>query len=60
MSAGLTQKEDEPDTTRYTWQFGYTRFWDNQWVVNPLGLIESNPDLGFDLRSATPSPSAGT
>jgi hypothetical protein len=52
FSAGLTQKENEPDTTRYSWQFGYTRFYTNQWVVNPLGLIESNPDLGFDLRSS--------
>jgi hypothetical protein len=51
VSAGLTQKENEPDTQRYTWQFGYTRFWPNGWVVNPLGLIESNPDLGFNLRS---------
>jgi hypothetical protein len=47
LSAGLTKKEDEPDTTRYTWQFGYTRFWPNQWVVNPLVLIESNPDFGI-------------
>ena len=52
FSAGITKKEDEEDTTRYSWQFGYTRFYQNQWVVNPLGLIESNPDLGFDLRSS--------
>lgn len=52
FSAGLTQKQDEPDTSRYSWQFGYTRFYKNQWVLNPLGLIESNPDLGFNLRSS--------
>jgi hypothetical protein len=52
FSAGLTQKEDEPDTQRYSWQFGYTRFYKNQLVLNPLGLIESNPDLGFNLRSS--------
>lgn len=52
LSAGVTQKENEPDTQRYSWQFGYTRFYKNQWVVNPLGLIESNPDLGFNLRSS--------
>ena len=52
FSAGLTQKQDEPDTSRYSWQFGYTRFYKNQWVLNPLGLVESNPDLGFNLRSS--------
>ena len=52
FSAGITQKEDEPDTTRYAWQFGFSRFYENQWIVNPLGLIESNPDLGFNLRSS--------
>jgi hypothetical protein len=52
VSAGLTQQTDEPDTSRLSVQFGYTRFYENQWVLNPLGLFESNPELGFDLRSS--------
>jgi hypothetical protein len=51
VSAGLTQKEDEPDTTRSSVQVGYQKFRPNRWVVAPFGLFESNPDLGFDLRS---------
>ena len=52
FSSSLTQEKDEPDSTRYSWQFGYSRFYENQWVLNPLGLIESNTDLGFSLRSS--------
>ena len=51
LSMGLTQKENEPDTTRYSLQAGYQKFRPNRWVVAPFGLFESNPDLGFDLRS---------
>lgn len=51
VSMGLTQKENEPDTTRYSLQMGYQKFRPNRWVVAPFGLFESNPDLGFDLRS---------
>ena len=52
FSAGITKEEDEADTKRYSWQFGFTRFFENEWILNPLGLIESNPDLGFNLRSS--------
>jgi hypothetical protein len=51
VSMGLTQKEDAPDSTRSSVQFGYTKFRPNRWVVTPFGLVESNRDLGFDLRS---------
>jgi hypothetical protein len=48
---GLTQQENEPDSKRYSVQFGYTKHRKNLSVVTPFGLIESNRDLGFDLRS---------
>jgi hypothetical protein len=51
VSASLTQQEDQPTTTRYSVQAGYQRFRPNRWVVAPFVLFESNPDLGFDLRS---------
>jgi hypothetical protein len=51
LSVGVTQKENEPDTTRYSLQVGYTKFRPNRVFVAPFGLFESNPDLGFNLRS---------
>lgn len=51
VSMTLTQQQDAEDSSRSLAQFGYTQYRDNRWVVTPLGLVESNRDLGFDLRS---------
>jgi hypothetical protein len=51
VSAGRTEQENEPSTSRYAVQAGFQKFRPNRWVVAPFGLFESNPDLGFDLRS---------
>jgi uncharacterized protein DUF481 len=51
VSLTLTQKPDEDDSVRGLAQFGYTRFRPNQWFVTPFALIESNRDLGFELRA---------
>jgi len=51
VSAGLTEQENEPSTSRYAVQAGFQKFRPNRWVVAPFGLFESNPDLGFDSRS---------
>jgi hypothetical protein len=51
VSIVLTEETDAPDTGRYTFQFGYTRFRPNRWVVNSIALVERNTDLGIDLRA---------
>lgn len=50
-SFSVTSKPDEEDSSRSLVQFGYMRYRANRWVVTPFGLVESNRDLGFDLRS---------
>jgi hypothetical protein len=51
LSASLTRQPDSPDTARYSLNVGYTRFRPNRWLVNVFTLVESNTDLGFDLRT---------
>lgn len=51
VSLTLTQKPDEEDSGRGLVQFGYTHFRPDQWFVTPFGLIESNRDLGFEIRT---------
>jgi len=46
-----TTQPDEPDSQRSVLSFGYTRYRQNELIVSPLGILESNPDLGFDLRA---------
>jgi hypothetical protein len=52
FDANLTTQEDETPTTRFLFRAGYTRFRDNQWIVNPFVFVERNPDLGLTLRGA--------
>ena len=47
----VTTQPDEPDSQRSSLSFGYTRYRPNELIISPLGILESNPDLGFDLRA---------
>ena len=51
FDASLTTQRDEANTSRYAFQAGYTHFRANRWVTTPFAFIESNPDLGLDLRA---------
>jgi hypothetical protein len=51
VSLTVTQKPDEDDSVRGLAQFGYTQFRRNRWFLTPFALIESNRDLGFDIRA---------
>ncbi len=50
-SFSVTSKPEEEDSSRSLAQLGYVRYRPNRWVVSPFALVESNQDLGFDLRS---------
>ena len=58
FSTNLTRQKDAPETSRYSTNLGYTRFWDNQWFVSGFALLESNRELGFTIRG-TGAGSAG-
>src|SRR6185295_16879611 len=51
LSTSITRQPDSPDTTRASLNIGYTRYRANRWLVNAFALVESNADLGFDLRT---------
>jgi hypothetical protein len=46
-----TVQKSEPDSGRYSGQFTYTRLLRNRWGLPVFGLVESNRDLGYSLRS---------
>jgi putative salt-induced outer membrane protein YdiY len=46
-----TFREDEEDSGRYTGRISYTRDLRNRWILLGFAQVESNPDLGFDLRT---------
>ena len=51
LESTTTVRESEPTSGRYTGQLTYTRLLKNRWVVPGFGQVESNPDLGYELRS---------
>lgn len=50
LSMNFTRQPESPDSSRYVLQTAYTRFRENQWFLNALGLFEGNEDLGFTFR----------
>ena len=51
FDATKTVQQSQPDSGRYSGQFTYTRLLRNRWGLPSFGLVESNRDLGYDLRS---------
>ncbi|HTI37112.1 MAG TPA: DUF481 domain-containing protein [Vicinamibacterales bacterium] len=51
LSTNLTHQPDVPDSSRFVFDLGYTRFRANRWVASTFGLFERNEDLGFQFRS---------
>ena len=47
-----TFQEGEPDSGRYTGRVGYTRLLQDRWLLIGYSQLDSNPDLGFNLRTA--------
>jgi hypothetical protein len=46
-----TFREDEPDSGRYMSSLTYTRNLRDRWIFVAYSQVESNRDLGFDLRA---------
>jgi len=46
-----TFREDEEDSGRYTGRVSYVRNLRDRWLLLGFTQVESNPDLGFDLRA---------
>jgi hypothetical protein len=53
FSTSLTRTPDAPDSSRYSFNAAIARFIAGGWVWKPIGLLERNPDLGFELRGTT-------
>jgi putative salt-induced outer membrane protein YdiY len=45
-----TFREDESDSGRYTGRLSYSRDLPDRWFALGFSQVESNPDLGFDVR----------
>ena len=50
VSSYVTRQRDADDTDRQSLQFGYVRRLPKRWLLGGLGVLDRNPDLGFEHR----------
>ncbi len=50
ISSYVTRQRDADDTDRQNFQFGYAKQLRHRWVIGGLGILDRNPELGFEFR----------
>jgi hypothetical protein len=50
VSSYVTRQRDADDTDRQNLQFGYLKRLRHRWVIGGLGIVDRNPELGFEYR----------